>query len=100
HTSPISTLPLHDALPIFPVEAARVTGPARGPAAGEGVHDLEPAAGQAIQFSSVDHVLQAPRGIEQPHGGAGSGWMAVADHRHQRDRKSTRLNSSHRTISY
>src|SRR2546430_2590807 len=71
-TTEIYTLSLHDALPIWPATRVGV-GPAREPAA------------RGIRHGGVRvHAL--------PHGG-----RAV---RAARDRKSTRLNSSHSQISY
>src|SRR5437867_12906505 len=71
----ISTLSLHDALPIFsPIaEPGRRRGTGRGHFTGDGNDD--PA-------------------------GSGAGRIVVAVAREVTDRKSTRLNSSHRTISY
>src|SRR5207248_11408407 len=85
-TSFISTLSLHDALPIFrraarPDPRARPKG-ARASSRG-GVAQRRPEQGQPRRA--------AERRGEGPHARGG---------RADQDRKSTRLNSSHRTISY
>src|SRR5207248_6096554 len=84
----ISTLSLHDALPIFEdhVEARRQVLLQRW--------EL------GVQVTKLDglHALQPARGVPSPalSGGSARKSCRVAIP----DRKSTRLNSSHRTISY
>src|SRR3712207_7962932 len=78
-TTEIYTLSLHDALPIWP--ALPPPRPAR-------------AGGQLALLAGTRH---------RPGVGAHAGVQHVSPHRHParvRDRKSTRLNSSHANISY
>src|SRR3712207_8847519 len=74
-TTEIYTLSLHDALPIYPAAVARRPGPG---------------------------VLGQDRPEEQQPGHREVGQHELVPERvaHQRDRKSTRLNSSHANISY
>src|SRR5207248_11190398 len=95
HTAPIAlnTLSLHAALPI-----SVVSGPSR--LHGERVDSPDIRAGMAMLIAAlcaegtteIGNVRQIDRGYERidEHGHAGA----------DVDRKSTRLNSSHRTISY
>src|SRR5258708_38340968 len=77
-TTEIYTLSLHDALPIWPRPRSVAT------------LDLRLSAATAVQLLEGDHV---PIRIAH-HEPARSGWER------DRDRKSTRLNSSHQIISY
>src|SRR5438034_7191469 len=81
-TTEIYTLSLHDALPIFPAV------PAAGGAAPAGAHR---AAGHRRRVGQT-----APHTLTNWGSGASDCWFSAA----QRDRKSTRLNSSHTVISY
>src|SRR5207247_10717399 len=74
-TTAISTLSLHDALPISPGVLAGAPG--RAPR------------GRVVGFDAVVGFRAAPAASAHAAGGA-----------RQRDRKSTRLNSSHEWISY
>src|SRR2546430_13267368 len=80
-TTEIYTLSLHDALPICNVGYVAATGCRRA-----GIHRLPPS-------ESLARILQAIAGIAQPD----RRWCLRAA---SRDRKSTRLNSSHSQISY
>src|SRR5256885_8956672 len=53
----------------------------------------------ALPISRQEQRVAVGRGVLDGHGGDGSG-SAGAVHRDDRDRKSTRLNSSHLVISY
>src|SRR5207248_10157590 len=90
-TTAISTLSLHDALPIYHGHDAGRTleRPEHGPPSCRRAHDREPlrqvaaapyVAGDLAVHGVRDRPRELPRAVE--------------------DRKSTRLNSSHRTISY
>src|SRR3712207_9135240 len=75
-TTEIYTLSLHDALPISPSSDTAAHHPSRG-------GNLEPASVHAAKAASPS----VPPSLSSPAGG-------------ERDRKSTRLNSSHANISY
>src|SRR5690606_39680760 len=78
-TNAIYTLSLHDALPIYSLSRDRLDGTADGG---------EPASGRLC-----------PDRLE-PHPGQGRALAGSCPDRGQRDRKSTRLNSSHVKNSY
>src|SRR5690606_40531390 len=88
-TSQVSTISLHDALPISRVAGARAHGTARPgmarPERADQRADARPAGRTARQPAGQ---LSRVRRHQQPHGLAAE------------DRKSTRLNSSHVKISY
>src|SRR5207248_11427425 len=87
------TLSLHDALPISRGWSHSRHSPARPQQVGQAVADQR-------QAQAHDDHGQARDGGQLPVGGQEV--LAVVDHRSEigGDRKSTRLNSSHRTISY
>src|SRR5207248_9403386 len=83
-TPEIYTLSLHDALPIYEDAARRFDVPRLVAVKADGVDQpLD------LLHGELSHRLRGACGFEQP-GRRGQ----------RRDRKSTRLNSSHRTISY
>src|SRR5437879_11628317 len=92
--SEISTLSLHDALPISPVHVAAASGPPD--------HETVRATSAA---STIDRRTMAdlPASAPDPHPFYGPAtardWPDEGQVR-SRDRKSTRLNSSHRCTSY
>src|SRR5207248_9810908 len=89
-TTVIYTLSLHDALPIFVVVDA-------GAAAG-----VAPVAGVAVAVAAATVAAAAALGTVPPDEAVEGrdGQRAVRPALDDGDRKSTRLNSSHRTISY
>src|SRR3712207_9224922 len=89
-TTEIYTLSLHDALPISRVDGPR--GLERG-AAPDGVEPLDRLRGEDVDAQLVGREPLGP--CLQPRGGVRDGELLV-----HRDRKSTRLNSSHANISY
>src|SRR5207248_9813699 len=86
-TTQIYTLSLHDALPIFAQPARQEMRQ----------YQLECAAGQVQHLLRVDRLQAVDDRLAALFESAG---RAAACHGGYRDRKSTRLNSSHRTISY
>src|SRR5207249_10106485 len=97
NTSPLSTLSLHDALPIY--EGVRFVEEADIPTA-TAVHALARAAAErsGVWWRELQILLVAYSGMRW-------GEMAAltadrVDGTRRRDRKSTRLNSSHVSISY
>src|SRR5437762_5868561 len=82
-TAALDALSLHDALPIWRDRGGDV------PAARAAAHHLQPA--------RQTREREAPRPVAPRDRRAGA---AARLHRVDRDRKSTRLNSSHRCISY
>src|SRR5207248_10442803 len=97
-TPAISALSLHDALPIYrPRRPARMSADVRGYRRdGDGVHP---------PYLYADYLatrVRAPRRplVFLPHTLSEVTGPVFGDERVEEDRKSTRLNSSHRTISY
>src|SRR5699024_11565887 len=87
-TAHLSPLPLHDALPIYPADRA----PGR-PGTGSTGHRVDRAPGLRIRLGSGLELVAEPAHCgEQPR-------LRGID-LDLRDRKSTRLNSSHVSISY
>src|SRR5207248_6853324 len=91
-TTTIYTLSLHDALPIFEEQKKFFANALGGTAMKIGTNNLE-----IVKFPNVLIFLrpQAPTG-----GSKGTTANHIGFSRLLVDRKSTRLNSSHRTISY
>src|SRR5207248_9009486 len=89
--SPMSPLSLHDALPIYQFyEVARAHPPLMKRFLARATHDLkEP----ELAKTTGELLAQEPESLEQV-------LIRTIDAAKGRDRKSTRLNSSHRTISY
>src|SRR5205085_12320096 len=79
-TPAISPLSLHDALPILETTSAGATSKTR-----------PPAGGKASDIATVIKATERPRTRS---------WLKVRNRRSVKDRKSTRLNSSHSQISY
>src|SRR5207248_11297009 len=89
--SSISTLSLHDALPILLWE---INDPSGGKRTVVSLRDMSPDLVKATLAAEDAHFYEHP-GFD-PGATLRSAWVDVT----QQDRKSTRLNSSHRTISY
>src|SRR5207248_4635375 len=95
-TPAISTLSLHDALPISQLhQTDRRRDHAGEHGQVEDADQVTPSQGAPGEDPEDDHVLHGPED-GAPDGDTGG---RPGDEEHQ-DRKSTRLNSSHRTISY
>src|SRR5206468_9150172 len=94
-TSQIYTLSLHDALPISAGAA-----PGELAQAGLGQQALQVAVGEAPYIGADDERLQGPGADDCPRAGNRAADEALDRPSDLRDRKSTRLNSSHDQISY
>src|SRR3712207_7046027 len=71
---------------------------------GQRVGQRHPAPGDGHEHRRPEHTAPAPPVAEAPRAGGGPGTREIAEedqpHERGRDRKSTRLNSSHANISY
>src|SRR5207302_3986810 len=91
----LCSLSLHAALPIYPATDGRVPGTGRGPLAARGLVGPHPRLAEAV--SAGLRGLGRQRDQAAVHG---RGPVRGDRRRRDRDRKSTRLNSSHVKISY
>src|SRR5207248_8420546 len=94
---PTPTLSLHDALPIFPAVVGMQTQRARPDQSSFGLKRLNFRSGRLTrsrQALPTSNALPPPNAITRSQPASRKALAASTD------RKSTRLNSSHRTISY
>src|SRR5207248_5165289 len=82
------TLPLHDALPILP-------SPTTGTGTGSGTGGTGTGGCPPLESLTKQQRFKLEEFFHREHGR-----FPVSEFEFQQDRKSTRLNSSHRTISY
>src|SRR5207248_10552194 len=98
-TTPIYPLSLHDALPIYDLEVDVAQAALANPLPDQR-GSISPRSPEQAEL----HLRAAPGGVQEqgdPPGVQPARQVGAGGEQHgERDRKSTRLNSSHRTISY
>src|SRR5205807_10533224 len=94
-TPDISTLSLHDALPIYAVNI-----PLRNSLLVKAYRDFAPGRRAIVFCVDVAHAKDVHRVFAEAGIRAATVWGALSRDQRRSDRKSTRLNSSHLVISY